>query len=52
MFDRTKKVLCVMQIVDDAKAGNEVEGSVMPHLTGFDIPEAAEDSTELSGEAE
>ena len=52
MFDRTKKVLCVMQIVDDAKAGNEVGKSVMPHLTGFDIPEAAEDSTEVSGEAE
>ena len=51
MFDRTKKVLCVMQVVEDAKAGNEVRKSVMPHETGFDIPEAEQDSTEVSGEA-
>lgn len=51
MFDRTKKVLCVMQVVEDAKAGNEVRKSVMPHETGFDIPESEQDSTELSGEA-
>lgn len=51
MFDRTKKVLCVMQVVEDAVAGSEIGKSVMPHETGFDIPEAAEDSTEVSGEA-
>ena len=51
MFDRTKKVLCVMQIVEDAKSGSEVSKSVMGHETGFDMDEAKNDSTELYGEA-
>ena len=51
MFDKKKKVLMVMQIVEDAVAGNEVRNSVMGHPTGFDIPESAADSTEASGEA-
>lgn len=65
MFDRSKKVLCVIQIVEDAKAGNETRKSVMGHLTGFDIeeakgynpdladddPEQGNDSTEVYGEA-
>ena len=51
MFDRTKKVLCVIQIVEDATAGEEVRKSVMSHPTGFDIPESEDDSTEQSGEA-
>ncbi|MGN0992901.1 MAG: hypothetical protein ACI4PE_03180 [Bacilli bacterium] len=52
MFDRTKKVLCVMQVIEDAKAGSTMNKSVMPHPAGFDIDEAAADSTEVSGEAE
>ena len=51
MFDRTKKVLCVIQIVEDAKAGTETRGSVMGHPAGFDIPESEDDSNVDSGEA-
>lgn len=51
MFDRTKKVLCVIQIVEDATAGTESRKSVMSHPTGFDIPESEEDSNVESGEA-
>lgn len=50
MFDRTKKVLCVIQVVEDAVAGNETRKSVMPHETGFEMDETKTDSTELSGE--
>lgn len=51
-FDRTKKVLCVMQVVEDATAGIETRNSVMKHQSGFIIPEAAEgnDSTAAGGE--
>ena len=51
-FDRTKKVLCVMQVVEDATAGTETRNSVMKHQSGFTIPEAAEgnDSTAAGGE--
>ena len=51
-FDRTKKVLCVMQVVEDAKAGTETRNSVMKHQSGFTMPEAAEgnDSTTAGGE--
>ena len=51
-FDRTKKVLCVMQVVEDATAGTETRNSVMKHQSGFTIPEAAEgnDSTTAGGE--
>lgn len=31
MFDNTKKVLCVMQVVEDAVAGNAAKASVMGH---------------------
>lgn len=43
-FDRTKKVLCAIQIVDDA---TEVVGeakTVFPHPTGFNIDESIADS--------
>ena len=50
-FDRTHKVLCVMQVVEDATAGSETRNTVMGHPTGFDMDEAEEDSTEASGEA-
>ena len=54
MFDRSKKVLCVMQIVEDANAGSETRKSVMGHTTGFEIEEAKEenDSTAEFGEAD
>lgn len=32
MFDNTKKVLCVMQVVEDAVAGNAAKASVMGHI--------------------
>ena len=51
MFDKTKKVLCVMQIVEDATAGTETRNSVMGHPTGFDIEESEDDSNVESGEA-
>lgn len=52
MFDKTKKVLCVIQIIEDSKAGSDTEKSVMTHPTGFDIEESSNDSTEANGEAE
>ena len=52
MFDRTKQVLCVIQIVEDAIAGSEISNTVMGHPTGFDIDESATDSTEESGESD
>ena len=45
MFDRTKKVLCVMQAIEDATAGSEVRNSVMGHTAGFEMPESVDDST-------
>lgn len=51
MFDRTKKVLCVIQIVEDAKAGTDIRKSVMEHNTGFTMPEAQNDSNVEYGEA-
>ena len=52
MFDRKHKVLCVIQVVEDAEAGNATRNSVMGHPTGFNIDEAKEDSTEEYGEPE
>lgn len=43
MFDRAKKVLCVIQVVEDAVAGNETRKSVMPHADAEVIEEAQED---------
>ena len=45
LFDRTKKVLCVMQVVEDAKAGNATGKSVMEHEDEEAIAEAQTDST-------
>ena len=50
MFDRTKKVLCVMQIVEEAESTSANIHSVMPHEAGFTITESANDSTEATGE--
>ena len=49
-FDRTHKVLCVIQVVEDAVAGTETRGSVMGHPAGFDIDETEDDSTVETGE--
>ena len=51
MFDKKHKVLCVIQVVEDAVAGNETKHSVMGHPTGFDIPENEHDSVTTGGEA-
>ena len=52
MFDQKKKVLCVIQIVEDAKAGSETRHSVMGHPAGFKIDETKSDSTDKDGELE
>ena len=52
MFDRKHKVLCVIQVVEDAEAGNAGRDSVMGHPTGFNIDEAKNDSTDSFGEPE
>lgn len=49
VFDRTKQVLCVIQIVEDAVSGTQTRKSVMPHPAGFDIAEAKDDSTSAGG---
>lgn len=43
-FDRTKKVLCAIQVVDDAKEVTETQKTVFPHPTGFNIDESIYDS--------
>lgn len=45
LFDRTKKVLCVMQVVEDVEAKNTASKSVMEHENGEVIDEAQTDST-------
>ena len=50
-FDNTKKVLCVIQIVDERNEASKELKSVMPHPTGFEIETSTEDSTDESGEA-
>lgn len=58
-FDRSKKVLCVIQTIEDATAGNESRKSVMGHEAGFEIEESVgydpdtkkgNDSTTVKGE--
>ena len=46
MFDRTKKVLCVMQVVEDAVAGSEVRNSVMSNHDNDAAIEVGEDSND------
>lgn len=47
MFDRTKQVLCVIQIIDEDKSQSEVRKSVMPHPTHFDILNKKEELGEI-----
>ena len=56
-FDRTKKVMAVIQIVEETNEEEKIIKSVMPHPAGFEIPETerkngaeGSDSTALSGE--
>ena len=44
MFDNTKKVLCVMQVVEDAVAGSETRTSVMANHDKDSAIDAKEDS--------
>ena len=43
-FDKTKKVLCAMQIVYDATVKEDAKKSIFPHKTGFQIGESTSDS--------
>ena len=47
MFDRTKKVLCVMQVVEDAVAGSEVRNSVMSNHDNDTAIEVGKDSNDV-----
>lgn len=49
MFDRTKKVLCVIQVVEDATAGNETRKSVMAHVEDEVIEESDNDKNPAVG---
>lgn len=51
MFDQTKKVLCVMQVVEEDRDLTKVGGSVMPHADDTGIAEKEEDSTQANEEA-
>ena len=44
LFDNTKKVLCVMQVVEDAAAGSETRKSVMANHENDDSIDATDDS--------
>lgn len=50
-FDRTRKVLCAIQIVDDAVNGAGEIKSIFPHKAGFDIDESKVDSVTGSDES-
>lgn len=43
-FDRTKKVLCAIQVVDDSTEVTETAKTIFPHPTGFNIDESVADS--------
>ena len=43
-FDKTRKVLCAIQVVDDIKETTETAKTVFPHPTGFNIDESISDS--------
>lgn len=45
MFDQTKQVLCVIQVIEEPTTGSETRKSVMPDPTGFDMEETEQDST-------
>ena len=43
-FNNTNKVLCAIQIVDDATEAVKATTSLFPHPTGFNIEESINDS--------
>ena len=45
-FNKTKKVICAIQIADDGVTAADAEGSVFPHPTGFNITESISDSVD------
>ena len=45
-FNKTKKVICAIQIADDGVTSADAEGSVFPHPTGFNITESISDSVD------
>ena len=45
-FDRTKKVLCAIQVVDDSTEDSETAKTIFPHPTGFNIDESIKDSVD------
>ena len=52
MFDNTKKVLCVIQVVEDAMAGNATRKSVMAHDDAEEIAESKNDQYDESTSTE
>ena len=50
MFDRKKKVLCIMQVVEDSSAASDNAFSVMSHKAGFVIPEGKGDSVTVTAD--
>ena len=50
MFNKNKKVMCAIQILEDTVVTSTSHESVMKHPTGFTIEESAADSTTASGE--
>ena len=50
MFDRKKKVLCIMQVVEDSSAATDNAFSVMSHKAGFVIPEGKGDSVTVTAD--
>ena len=50
MFNKSKKVMCAMQILEDEVVTTKAHESVMKHPTGFEIAESKDDSTDATGE--
>ena len=48
-FDKTKKVLCAIQIVDDVKDINDTFKTIFPHPSDFNIKESIADSIPDAG---
>ena len=51
-FNRTNKVLCAIQVVDDAKEAKYEVAPLFPHPTGFNIDESIADSVDGDSDGE
>ena len=51
MFNKNKKVMCAIQLLEDNVITTTSHESVMKHPTGFAIEESANDSNTATGEA-